>query len=727
MRLPPRTRPGGLRIPERDVHVARETSGTPRIRAQTALDAYYGLGFMHATDRLFQMFATRALGMGRLAEAFGGAAPLVASDRGARAALLHRVPDGDVEGLGERGTAVVRSYCAGVNEVVERGHRPFELRLTGNRVEPFTPAHILSSLRAIAYLGLDDAQGDMELAIARALAADPGTFQAWSELFAPLADGYRAEDYRGLTVDAAPAQPSAVRRRKPPAPGGSNAWAVAGSRTRSGRPMLCNDPHQDVTCLPAVWYEAVLETPELWVMGATVAGGPAFASGWNRDVAWGVTYATADCEDLFVEECRDGRYLRDGRWLPFSVRQEEIRTKSGNTVPAAFHETENGCLTGNPHADGRYLTRRWAGVAPVAGSSVAGLLALNAARDLDGALAAVASIRLPGLNWVLCDRNGRIGRGMNAAVPQRRAGLSGLLPIPGWRAGAGWDGLRDAGGFPAERDPASGIVVVANQRFGGDASPQTMAVAADRADRIAELLQAGHRQQGGPLTERDMMRMQADVHSLRAERMLRFQHDRLRRHPLGRRLLSWDCRMESDSREATSFSMFCHGLLMATCRGVLFPAGTLAAADDSPFFSNNFRLIEEAWIDARPPFRAVDWDTVVPRVLDWVGADQPAWGSDPIVMNHVLLGATPVGRLLRAGPFQARGDESTVQQGNRFGRRDKANGPSYRLIVEFADEIAYTSMPGGASGRPSSKYYRQGVEDWAAGRYHLLGPKVQPE
>ena len=723
MRLPPRNRPGGLRIPAQDVLIARETSGTPRIRAQTTLDGYYGLGFMHATDRLFQIFATRALGKGRLAEAFGDIPKLIDSDRRSRALRLHRVSEDDLAGLGEHAMAVVRAYCAGINDVIDRGHRPFELRLTGNRVEPFTPADILCCLRTIAYVGLDDVQGDMELAIARALAADPGTLRAWRQLFGRSADGYRQEDYRRLVAGADAARPDRERVASPPPPGGSNAWAVAGRLTASGRPLLCNDPHLDITSLPAVWYEAVLETPELWIMGATVAGGPAFASGWNRNLAWGVTYAHADSEDLFVEECRGGRFLRAGRWHPFPVRQEEIRTRSGRSVLAAFYESENGALAGNPHTAGRYLTRRWAGEAPLAGSSMAGLVALNAARDLDEGLAAIDTIRLPGLHWVLCDRSGRIGRRMNAAVPERRGRLSGLLPIPAWRDGVGWDGLRDAGRFPVERDPASGIVVLANQRFGGDASSQTMTASADRADRIRQMLLAGHRQSGGPLTERDMMRIQADVYSLRAERILRFLRDRLRLHPLGRRLLSWDCCMETHSREATSFSQFCHGLLLTACKDVLFPSRTLAAADAGPFFTFNFRLIEEAWIAARPPFAAVDWDAIVPAVLDWVGAEQPPWGEDPIVVNHVLLGDTPVGRLLRAGPYLARGDASTVQQGNRFGRRAKASGPSYRLIVDFADEIAFTALPGGASGRPSSQYYRHGVDDWAAGRYRLVGPK----
>ena len=169
-----------MRIPAQDVQIARESSGTPRIREQTLLDGYYGLGFMHGTDRLFQIFATRALGTGRLAEAFGDMLKLIDSDRRSRALRLDQVSDDDLAGLGEHAMAVVRAYCAGVNDVIDSGHRPFELRLTGNRVEPFTPSDILCCLRTIAYVGLDDSQGEMELAIARSLAADPGTLRAWS-------------------------------------------------------------------------------------------------------------------------------------------------------------------------------------------------------------------------------------------------------------------------------------------------------------------------------------------------------------------------------------------------------------------------------------------------------------------------------------------------------------------------------------------------------------------
>lgn len=720
MRLPPRSRPGGESMPVHEVLIARERSGTPRIRARSVRDGYYGLGFMHATDRLFQMFGVRALARGRLSEAFGDTEDLIASDRRARAGRLHQISNEDFAGLGEAGMVALNAYCAGANDVIEHGHQPFELRLTGNRTEPFTPEDILAGLRAISYFRLGGSQGAMELAIARALAADPGTFAAWSRLFAPVGEGYRAADYFRLVVEdgTLPPDQSSEEER-----GGSNSWAVAGTLTASGQPILCNDPHQDISCLPAVWYEAVLETPELWLMGATIPGGPVFASGWNRNLSWGVTFATADEEDLFVEECRDGRFLRDGLWYPFEVRQEELRIRSGKVLSAGFYENENGCLAGNPYIAGRYLVRRWGGTAKIAGSSMKGILALNAARDLDEGLEAIGSIRLPSLNWVLCDRFGHIGQRMNGAIPERIGDVSGLLPIPAWRSDVGWNGLCDPSRFPSERDPGSGVVVMANQRVGGAAFPQTMAASSDRADRIRQLLQAGHRQLGGALTESDMVQIQADVYSLRADRVIGFLGKHLGSHPLGRRLLAWDRHMERNSREATAFSRFCHGLLLATTRGVLFPPETLTVAEASPFFGINFRTIEEAWIEARPPFDTVNWGNIVPRVLDEIGFDHPPWGADPIIMKHVLIGSTPAGRLLQAGPYQARGDGSTVHQGSRFGRRARAIGPSYRLIVDFAEEVAFTALPGGASGRPLSSYYRRGINDWAAGRYRQLRPR----
>ena len=314
---------------------------------------------------------------------------------------------------------------------------------------------------------------------------------------------------------------------------------------------------------------------------------------------------------------------------------------------------------------------------------------------------------------------------MNGAVPRRRGDVSGLLPIPAWKTEIGWDGVLDVNRFPSEKDPRSGIIVAANQRVGGTDSPQTMAASSDRADRIHQLLRAVHRQSSGVLTEYDMVAIQNDVYSLRADRVLGFLSDHLESHHLGRRLLDWDRCMDEKSREATAFSRFCQGLLHATTRGVLFPPETLFDAEHSPFFSINFRTIEEAWILARSPFEDIDWKSIVPLVLDSIGPKHPPWGSDPIVMNHLLFGSTFAGRLLRSGPFQARGDGSTVHQGSRFGHRSPAVGPSYRLIVNFDEEVALTALSGGASGRPLSPYYRRGIKGWADSRYRTLRPPYQ--
>ena len=145
----------------------------------------------------------------------------------------------------------------------------------------------------------------------------------------------------------------------------SNNWVLGGSRTRSGRPILANDPHLEVNRLPAVWYEAVLELDDRFAITATIPGLPFPAVGRTNDLAWGVTYGCMDTVDSWIEDCRGGCYRRqiDGeeRWQPFSVRTEVIRRKRRRDVTLTFYANDHGVLDGDPRQAGLYLSTGWSG------------------------------------------------------------------------------------------------------------------------------------------------------------------------------------------------------------------------------------------------------------------------------------------------------------------------------------------------------------------------------
>ncbi len=164
----------------------------------------------------------------------------------------------------------------------------------------------------------------------------------------------------------------------------SNNWVVAGRKTVSGLPMVCNDPHLQVNRLPAIWYEAVLRWSSggrrRYAMGATMPGTPGVVIGRNPDLAWAVTYAYMDCVDSWVEECRDGRYRRGEDWCAFRVREETILRKRKPPVTLRFFENEHGTLDGDPRVPGYYLATRWSCGEQTGAEALDVLLAIAEAR-----------------------------------------------------------------------------------------------------------------------------------------------------------------------------------------------------------------------------------------------------------------------------------------------------------------------------------------------------------
>src|SRR5207302_2906558 len=143
----------------------------------------------------------------------------------------------------------------------------------------------------------------------------------------------------------------------------SNNWVVAGAKTASGKPFLCNDPHVEINRFPAVWYETVLrwgsDEEQRYALGATFPGLPGISIGRTRDLAWGITYAFMDCIDSWIEDCRESKYRRGTDWLTFTIRKEIIRRKKNPAVELQFYENAHGVLAGDPSRSGYYLATRW--------------------------------------------------------------------------------------------------------------------------------------------------------------------------------------------------------------------------------------------------------------------------------------------------------------------------------------------------------------------------------
>ncbi|HVE68740.1 MAG TPA: penicillin acylase family protein, partial [Solirubrobacteraceae bacterium] len=279
----------GLSAP---VTIRRDRFGIPHVRASSDADAFFALGFCHGQDRSFQLETLLRAGRGELAALVGPGALEV--DRMSRRIGFARAAAAQLAALGEREQGALASYANGVN-AGRAGRRPHELALLRTAPTPWTGADALAALGLVS-LGLAG-NWDMELGRLRVLerdgpdalrAVDPA-YPSWLAVTGP--PGSPAGTAVDRLSDDVAALASVVGG------GGSNNWAVSGSRTATGRPLVANDPHLSPT-LPAFWYLVHLSTPEWSVAGASAVGAPGVPVGHNDVVAWGVTNSGADVVDL---------------------------------------------------------------------------------------------------------------------------------------------------------------------------------------------------------------------------------------------------------------------------------------------------------------------------------------------------------------------------------------------------------------------------------------------
>ncbi|WP_353090838.1 penicillin acylase family protein [Methylibium sp.] len=538
------------------LQIERDAQGVPTIRAASIDDAWFGLGFVHAQDRLWQLETHKRIGAGRLAEAFGPRA--VESDRFLRALGVRRAAQAQWDQAGPGVRAMLTSYAAGINAYL-RDHlraRPPEFLMLGLQPEAWSPVDSLAWSTMMAW----DLGGNWSTELLRMRLAQVMPIARIQQLLPPypgekpLATADYAALYRRLevndgqplqTADAAAATGLPWQIESGVEGVGSNNWAVAGARSVTGSPLLANDPHLKLSA-PTLWYVARLEAPGLKVAGATIPGLPVIVLGQNERVAWGFTNTAPDVQDLYIERIDTNdpeRYETPNGWAHFESFAETIHVKGAADVPFTARQTRHGPvlsdalpsmqgLTGNGGPVPRYaLALRWTALELDASDTLAAGLAFNLAGSVDEFLAASALYMAPMQNMVVADAQ-QIAFVSAGRVPLRRPDndLMGLVPAPGWDARYDWAGWLAPTATPRDRDPARGWIASANQRIHGPQYPHFITsewAPPYRQQRIERLLAAR------PLHSLESLAsIQADLLSTATQRLLPFLRQAQSLHPL---------------------------------------------------------------------------------------------------------------------------------------------------------------------------------------------------
>ena len=447
-----------------EVRVWRDAYAVPHIFAANLDDAARALGYLHASERLFQMEVSLRVGQGRAAETFGP--DFVKLDKYLRALGVYRHAEASVAAQSAAAQKRLQAYADGVNAFLEAHNDalPPEFLLAGFRPEPWKPADSIASFKLLG-LVVSHNQAALRAHIAQELGPDkvswffPGTKPSDPITTLPrLGDPHASADDFNDKIGAL----TGLGR------GGSNAWVISGSRTVTGKPILANDPHLGLGA-PIFWYLAQIVTPDGWVKGATVPGAPIIFLGENDHAAWGFTAALSDVQDLYIETVDPSdpaKYLASDGPKPFETREETILVKDGADVKLTVRTTRHGPVLSDISDDlasiavpGKAIAMAFNGVAS-RDTSMEAFVRLDTMKSWDDFLAASRLVIGP-TNIFYADTSGDIGFVSAGLVPLRKSG-DGLAPVDGASGAYDWIGTIAFDQLPQLHNPSVGFAFNAN-------------------------------------------------------------------------------------------------------------------------------------------------------------------------------------------------------------------------------------------------------------------------
>jgi penicillin amidase len=744
--------------PTAPVQVLRDGDGLVTIRAGDEADAAFGLGFVHAQDRLWQMDAMRRLAAGRLAELTGPAT--LDSDRLMRTLGLYGKAEKSLSLMAPGPRALLQAYSDGVNGFLESrsGALPPEFLLLGYEPEPWLPVHSLLWGQIMA-LRLS---GNWRDELLRARLAGQLSEAQIEELWppepsdGPITLGAATGDI-GRAAEAAFSLLAGVPQELL-GPGASNSWVLSGEQTSSGKPILANDPHLGFV-VPGTWYLARIESPEGTRAGATAPGVPAIIIGHNGRIAWGFTTTHSDTQDFVIEKVdptNPKRYLSPDGPLPFQIREETIRVKGEDPVRLRVRSTRHGPVLSDVepvvHRSNTALSNQGLGATALAlawpalshpNRTAEALLRLNQADNWGDFVEALRLFDAPQQNIVYADRAGNIGFYAPARVPIR-IGYDGRRPVPGWDREKLWSGFIPFEELPQAFNPPRGRFVNANNRIVPPDYPYR--ITSDpkptyRARRIEQLLEAHN-----PHDPEASAALQQDRVSLMARELLPLLLARApsdgRALEAHRRLAAWDGAMDRDRSEPLIFAAWLRELNRAIYGDDL---GQRFADlwHWQPRFLAWVLTDGQHWCDDVTTEDSEDCPSRIELALERAlaslegryGGDMESWRwgeAHKVRFAHLVFRHLPLLDDLTAVEMETDGGHYTVNRGTPLFASEArlfghAHGAGLRAVFDLSDLDSSRFMTAfGQSGNPFSPHYGDLTRPWRDGDYRRLAGGAQP-
>lgn len=749
-----------------EVEIVRDNHAIPHIFAETDEDVFFGLGFAHAQDRLWQMTLMRRTAQGRLSELFGERT--LELDDYLRRLDLYGLAERAVAYQGERERGELAAYAAGVNAWIETvrvealGRGAPEFFLFSPKIQPWRPADSIALLKLMAV----KLSGHMSAEVLRArtsLALQDRPERLFDILPDAPGPGSAALPAFGSLFPALPRYADGQGQRDPydPVPemafaGASNAWAAAPSRSAANATLLANDPHLGFSA-PSIWMLARLGLASGDVIGGTIPGIPVVLSGRSDRLGWGVTSSYLDDQDVYIEQLNPenpDEYLTPEGWKQFRSRDFVIKVKDAPDVVRKARWSDNGPVIpasrsnlGTITPPGHVATLAFSALDPL-DQTMTSAMRLMQAGTVEDAIEIGRLFLAPSQNLILADHDS-IALQMIGKMPARdeASQTQGRMPSKGWLAENRWHGYLPYENNPRYIDPLGGLVANTNNKIVDRPFPDHISFVwgdTQRIERLQTLL--GSR----PVhTRASFIEAQLDEVSFSARallpliaRNLWFGADNpatgtpeaLRKVALDL-LAEWNGEMNEHMPEPLIFAAWMRALQTRLIQDELGPLARQFTHADPVFLERVFRDVNgaSAWCDVVQS-AAVETCTDMARVaLDAALAELTAaygprlqswrWGdAHQAAQDHETLGKIPLLSWLVNIRQSTSGGDNTLLRGKTKGTGPNpylnVHGAGYRGVYDFADpDSSVFIISTGQSGHFLSGHYDDLAQLWRRGEY----------
>lgn len=749
--------------PLSEIEIIQDCDGVPHIYAQHKQDTFFGLGYIHAQDRLWQMDTMRWLAQGRLSERLGKATLRI--DRYMRTLGLDRAAKSAWEKTDPESREVVRSYTSGINAFIKRGKGlPLEYVLTRTKPEPWDDSDVHLAIKVLALELSGNAEIELlyhdivgQIGRDRAKKLFPHysrediliVTQQLGNSESAKKQGRDGENHFVSSKDSASSglyQLHQVQREvrerlgsDVPFPGdlGSNSWVVDGSKSVTAKPLLASDPHLGVS-LPCLWYLAHLEAGDFSVIGATVPGLPSVVIGRNASIAWGMSNMNSDVQDLFYEKIAPSGHQAEfkGQWEDLQVYAEPIKVRNGNDVVQTVRCTRHGPIITDAMQEGKAdqeqsMALSWSALSEE-DTTLQAFLRLNEAHSWEEFKTALSYHVAPPLNFIYADTENNIGYHAAGFMPLK-AERSDPFPLTGWSGEDEWQGWIPFAELPYTFNPPEHFIVSANQKPVSRHYPYFLGSewsSVYRAQRIRELLLLQD-----TFGSDDFVQMHTDTFSHLAHSLLPcllplIQPQGEREQQAFQLLQNWDYNMCGTSAAAALCGVWMRLLLHATAEKLL----GFSLADRYEWrFQYTSRVLSDIYLNEEPELLPLEERTqlieqtfrqALQTLISKFGSQMNTWRWDRLHhlhLQHPMFKQIPFLKKIFSRSVPSSGDWGTVNYGPIHKDFQQYAGAGYRQIIDLsrldADRFLQAS---GQSEHLFSSHYADYIRDWQYGRYRSV-------